>query len=103
MSKSNVNDLLAKIQRKAPVPLKESPPPMVSEPKKKKIGSAAQFWLHDEDRKLIRELSAWLAGQGLRPTDSMVIRAALRMSEPGQKLLEAYREASKMDLRIRRV
>ena len=36
-----------------------------------------QFWMHDEDRKLIRELSAWLAGQGTRPSDSMVIRAAL--------------------------
>ena len=39
---------------------------------KSKIGSAAQFWLHDQDRLLIREFSAWLAGQRQCPTDTMV-------------------------------
>jgi hypothetical protein len=58
--------------------------------------------MHDEDRKLVRELSAWLAGQGIRPTDSMVIRAALRLARTGDSLLEAYWEAAKLDGRIKR-
>src|ERR1700756_5644709 len=33
----------------------------------KSQGLPVQFWLHDEDRRLIRELAAWLAGQGERP------------------------------------
>lgn len=60
-----------------------------------------QFWLHEEDRKLIRELSAWLGGQGIRPTDSMVVRAALRMAKTGPGLLECYRKAASLDGRLR--
>jgi hypothetical protein len=101
--KNNVSNLLAAIQRKAPSPLAaEAPKSEDGGVKKAKLGSAVQFWLHDQDRLLIRELSAWLAGQGQRPTDSMVIRAALRMAKPGQGLLEAYRESSKLDGRIKR-
>ena len=58
--------------------------------------------MHDEDRKLIRELSAWLAGQGTRPSDSMVIRAALRLARTGNGLLEAYWQAAKLDGRLKR-
>ncbi len=58
--------------------------------------------MHDEDRKLVRELSAWLAGQGVRPSDSMVIRAALRLAKTGSGLLEAYWQAAKLDGRIKR-
>jgi hypothetical protein len=61
-----------------------------------------QFWMHDDDRKLVRELSAWLAGQGLRPTDSMVIRAVLRLAKTGNGLIEAYWEAAKLDGRLKR-
>ena len=57
--------------------------------------------MHDEDRKLIRELSAWLAGQGIRPTDSMVVRAALRIAKPGGPLIEAYHQAAALDGRLR--
>jgi len=60
-----------------------------------------QFWLHDEDRKLVRELSAWLAGQGERPTDSLVIRTALRMANTGGELLKAFRQASQLDGRLK--
>jgi len=70
-------------------------------PATNRVGKAATFWLHDEDRKLIRELAAWLAGQGLRPTDSMVIRSALRMAKTGGDLLEAYRKAAQLDGRLR--
>jgi hypothetical protein len=68
---------------------------------KSRVGKPVQFWLHPEDQRLIRELAAWLAGQGLRPTDSMVIKSALRMAKTGGELLDAYREASQLDGRLK--
>ena len=122
--KNNVNDLLAAIKRAPTGPAPEkavvgSPAPkrpevekhMRQEPPKKataektvksRLGKPVQFWMHDEDRKLVRELSAWLAGQGIRPTDSMVIRAVLRLAKTGSGLLEAYWQAAKLDGRIKR-
>ena len=122
--KNQVNDLLAAIKRQpteaspaiveAEVPPSEQPQPekpLKRVVRKSKVadtetrgrkGKQTQFWLHDVDRKLIRELSAWLAGQGLRPTDSMIIRAALRMAKTGGGLIEAYWEAAKVDGRLKR-
>jgi len=122
--KNNVNDLLAAIKRqptnaspenKIEEALPVKPPetgkhsrsetPKKGAPEKKtksKMGKPVQFWMHDEDRKLVRELSAWLAGQGIRPTDSMVIRAVLRFAKAGSGLLEAYWQAAKLDGRIKR-
>jgi hypothetical protein len=122
--KNQVNDLLAAIKRQPtnatparaeaePIPAKR---PQAEEPAKRaaakstsaekkaisRIGKPVQFWMHDEDRKLVRELSAWLAGQGLRPTDSMVIRAVLRLAKTGSGLIEAYWEAAKLDGRLKR-
>ena len=123
-AKNNVNDLLAAIKRQptAPTPEKAevesvpanrpereepvnrgSPKKAATEKKpKSRMGKPVQFWMHDEDRKLVRELSAWLAGQGIRPTDSMVIRAVLRLAKTGNGLLEAYWQAAKLDGRIKR-
>jgi hypothetical protein len=114
---SRAESLLAAIQRKAPdspapTPEQSQPAALVRpEPGRKagsrvtaprsRVGKPAQFWLHDEDRRLIRELAAWLAGQGLRPTDSMVIRSALRTAKTGGELLEAYRQASQLDGRLK--
>jgi len=122
--KNNVSDLLAAIKRQTPAPsvasvAKEEPIELTvapEEPAKKsaqpqqrgkkavkgKIGKPVQFWFHDEDRKLVRELSAWLAGQGVRPSDSMVLRAALRYAKTGNQFLECYWEASRLDGRLKR-
>ena len=121
--KNNVNDLLAAIKRQptsptseksAPesesvkqkaveeAPKRETPKKSIAEKRpKNKSGKPVQFWMHDEDRKLIREISAWLAGQGIRPSDSMVIRAVLRVAKTGTALLEAYRQAAKLDGRLK--
>jgi GH25 family lysozyme M1 (1,4-beta-N-acetylmuramidase) len=125
-SKKNVNELLAAISRKMPEAAPEAPvvvdlkpesgqaegpvkkkaekasAPTTAKKTKSKIGRAVQFWMHDEDTQLVRELSAWLAGQGVRPSDSMVIRAALRYAKTGSGLLEAYWQASKLDGRLKR-
>ena len=122
--KNNVNDLLAAIKRQPTnaTPAKatdEVPPVKRGEPEKSRgarrrpkgpaekkvksrIGKPVQFWMHEEDRQLVRELSAWLAGQGIRPTDSMVIRAVLRLAKTGSGLVEAYWQAAKLDGRIKR-
>lgn len=118
-SKAKVNSLLASIQR-TPASVSAAPaeavPAAAAKPARKtqrrptvpaapalqsKIGKPVQFWLHDEDRRLVRELAAWLAGQGIRSTDSMVIRAALRTAKTGGELLEAYRQASQLDGRLK--
>ena len=111
----NIQNMLAAIQRQTPTskvvpasPVEVPKPPQnpathrapaKSVPARK--GKVVQFWLHKEDQKIIRELAAWLAGQGIRPTDSMVVRAALRMARPGGDLLEAYRKAGLLDGRVK--
>jgi hypothetical protein len=112
--------LLAAIQRKAPsapVPEEAKPQPSVTveqpehrrketrpvaEKPKARKGKQVQFWFHDEDGKLVRELAAWLAGQGVRPTDSLVIRAALRTAQTGTAFLQAYRKAAELDGRLKK-
>jgi hypothetical protein len=109
MSSSRHDSLLAAIQRRAtpapataPATAKDVPAAAPAAPAKaRRVGKPVQFWLHEEDRKLVRELSAWLAGQGIRPTDSMVVRASLRMAKPGGAFLEAYRQAALLDGRLR--
>jgi hypothetical protein len=115
------NSLLAAIQRKvpsAPPPAEPEPKPqtadqteprrkeprvvMVADKPKRRKGKQVQFWFHEEDGRLVRELAAWLAGQGLRPTDSLVIRAALRTAQTGAGLLQAYRRAAELDGRLKR-
>lgn len=64
-------------------------------------GKPSQYWLHDEDRRALRHLAAWLAVQGERPTDSLVIRSALQMATTGPKLLKAYRQAAQLDGRLK--
>jgi hypothetical protein len=118
---SNENKLLAAIRREtpsAPTAVPEVAPPVTTtsapvssrkparraEPTpitKSRVGKPVQFWLHDEDRKLVRELATWLSGQGIRTTDTMVIRSALRMAKMDKELLDAARQASQLDGRLK--
>ncbi len=115
-AKSNkVNDLLATIQRKvsaaAPEPAPElaqdEPTPAAAIHKKtkasapRKAAHKLQFYLHDDDRRTIRELSAWLAGQGIRASDSLIIRSALQLTRTGGDLLKTYRQLAERDGRLK--
>src|SRR5271170_1213329 len=82
-------------------PKRKEPRPAVEKPKPRK-GKQVQFWFHEEDGKLVRELAAWLAGQGMRPTDSLVIRATLRTAQTGTGFLHAYRKAAELDGRLKK-
>jgi hypothetical protein len=75
---------------------------VLEEPKRRK-GEQVQFWFQEEDGRLVRELAAWLAGQGgLCPTDSLVIRAALCTAQTGTQLFQAYRRAAELDGRLKK-
>src|SRR5258708_238195 len=95
------NDLLAALQRAHPAPVLPPPPSPAERAPAVRGGKAVQFWLHDEDRKLIRELAASLSSQGVRPTDSLIVRAALRVVQADARLVEAFREALAQDGRYR--
>jgi hypothetical protein len=108
--KDNVSGLLAAIQRQTPTNSEQvTEPPTSPEPtneKNKLLGNRltahrVQFYLHDNDRQTVRELSAWLAAQGIRASDSLVIRAALRLAKTGGELLNTYRQLEQMDGRYR--
>lgn len=120
--KNNVTDLLAAIARQPtsstpekatadqPLQYPETKKPARQETAKKitpdrksrnKLGKPVQFWMYDDEIKLVRELSAWLAGQGIRASDSMVIRAVLRAAKTGSGLLDAYTQAAKLDGRVK--
>jgi hypothetical protein len=111
--KDNVDSLLAAIQRQtpaAPVELQDEAP-AAPEPRQEARKRSAHpipsqpvrvsIYIQEEDRRTIRELSAWLAGQGMRPSDSLIIRAALRLTKTGGDLLSTYRQLAQMDRRYK--
>ena len=51
-------------------------------------GRQAAFWLDDEDRSIFREVSMLLYTQGIKPSDNLVFRAALRLMPRDHRLLE---------------
>ncbi len=99
---SNEKHLLAAIRREAPVSAPEKGPQPETKPVLKPSGGRVHIWFQSEDRKIVRELAGWLAGQGEKISDSLIIRTALRMAQPGGELLVAYREAAKLDGRLKR-
>ncbi len=65
-------------------------------------GRFSSIYLNEQDQRLLRELSVWFAGQGLRINDTLVLRIALRAARPGSELLAAYEEAVKSDRRFKK-
>jgi hypothetical protein len=66
-----------------------------------KRGKAVNIYLHDADQLRIRELAAYLANEGLRVSDSQVIKAALLLAQPDKRLLKAYLEITGADQRYK--
>ncbi|ETX03751.1 MAG: hypothetical protein ETSY1_46260 (plasmid) [Candidatus Entotheonella factor] len=66
-------------------------------------GRKTSIYLNPDDLKLLRELTLWLAGQGRRVNDTLIIRAALRSVQTGSAFLEAYDTAAKSDRRYKRI
>jgi hypothetical protein len=66
-----------------------------------KRGKAVNIYLHHADQIRIRELSAYLASEGQRVSDSQVIKAALLLAQPDKRLLKAYLEIRGADQRYK--
>jgi superfamily II DNA/RNA helicase len=66
-----------------------------------KRGKAVNIYLHDADQVRIRELASYLASEGLRVSDSQVIKAALLLAQPDKRLLKAYQEVRRADQRYK--
>jgi hypothetical protein len=57
----------------------------------------AAFWLDDEDRSLFRELTVTAVQHGIRPSDSLIVRAALRLVLRDPRMVEQMRELLEQD------
>jgi hypothetical protein len=68
---------------------KEFDPVPVSKSKSFRPGKSKLLYFGSEEYQIFRELTVWVASQGIRPSDSLIARAALVMIKPGQ----AFREA----------
>jgi hypothetical protein len=66
-----------------------------------KRGKAVNIYLHEAGQVRIRELSAYLANEGLRVSDSQVVKAALLLAQPDKRLLKAYLEIKGADQRYK--
>jgi hypothetical protein len=65
-------------------------------------GKAVNIYSQEADQLQIRELVAYLANEGLRVSDSQVIKAALLSAQPNKRLLKVYQEIRRADQRYKR-
>jgi|SRR5579884_2637644 len=91
----------AKRAKAAPAPKQATRPATTHAKPLATRGRGVHLWFHEEDEKLIRELSVWLHGHRPRINDSLVIKAVLRAAKTDAALLAAYDEAVKIDGRLR--
>ena len=86
-----------------PTPLVQTTPaPGTTTPRARPPGRFSSIYLNEQDQRLLRDLSLWFAGHGLRINDTLVLRIALRAARPGSALLAAYEEAVKSDRRFKK-
>lgn len=67
-----------------------------------KRGRPVNLYMRQPDIDKLRELTAYLSGEGERTSDSLIARAAIHAASPGPAFLKAYRQAASADLRFRR-
>jgi hypothetical protein len=60
-------------------------------------GRTAAFWLDANDRALFHEAGMMLYAQGIKPSDSLILRAALRLMPRDHRLLDQVRELLERD------
>ena len=65
-------------------------------------GKFSSVYFNLEDQRILRELSAWFAGQGRKINDTLILRTALRAASTGSELLTAYDKAVGSDRRYKR-
>lgn len=80
------------------------PPPVEKEsrPASSRRTNYKLVYFTDEDRALVLEKMVWVASQGIRPSDSLILRAALRVANPDQAFREALEAILRDDKRTRK-
>jgi hypothetical protein len=72
----------------------EIPEPVPAEPVAKQFtGRPIGFWGDDEDRRILREFAFVLYQAGLKPSESLAIRAALRLVSQEHRFGELVEQA----------
>ena len=94
------------IKPETPADDKPAPLPVVPVEAPKKTGPQkgqgdevkhVAFWLDDEDRAIFHEISIHLFAQGIKPTNNLIMRAALRLMPEGTPFLEKVSELIRLD------
>ena len=78
---------------------KELDPAPASKSKSFRPGKTKLLYFGSEEYEIFRELTVWVASQGIRPSDSLIARAALVMIKPGQAFREALEAVLARDKR----
>ncbi len=66
-----------------------------------KRGKNVNLYLYDADVARIRELVSYVAANGLRVSESLVVRTALRVAQTDKRFLMAYTDAASADQRFK--
>ena len=64
-------------------------------------GKPMNLYVRTEDVAKMRELTAFAASNGLRTSDSLIVRSALRVTKADRAFLVALKEATSGDLRFK--
>jgi hypothetical protein len=65
-------------------------------------GSPVSFWVNEEDRSILNEIGIMLYSKGIKPSDSLIVRVALRLLPRDHRLVEGAREMLDQDRRRQR-
>jgi hypothetical protein len=65
-------------------------------------GKPMNLYMKPEDVAKMRELTAYAAENGRKTSDSLIVRAALRLASGNRAFLNALKEADSQDLRFER-
>ena len=65
-------------------------------------GSPVSFWVNEEDRSILNEIGIMLYAKGIKPSDSLIVRVALRLLPRDHRLVEGAREMQDQDRRRQR-
>lgn len=93
----------AKVEADAPVTMADQPA-VRSEPRGSGAGkgSPVSFWVNEEDRSILNEIGIMLYAKGIKPSDSLIVRVALRLLPRDYRLVEGAREMQEQDRRRQR-
>jgi hypothetical protein len=84
-------------QKPKPAAQVKSKPPVAAALSGTESGRQAAFWLDDEDRGIFREVGMILYSQGIKPSDNLVLRAALRLMPRDHRLTEQIQSLVEKD------